>query len=48
MRSPAAQEGTFDDRYAPAFIPSTPANVGVFRDLVALAAPEVRIGLDEG
>lgn len=48
LRSPAAQEGTFDDRYAPAFIPSTPANVGVFRDLEALAAPEVRVGLDEG
>lgn len=48
LRSPAAQEGTFDDRYAPAFIPSTPGNVGVFRDLEALASPLVRVGLAEG
>lgn len=42
LRSPASQEGTFDDRYAPAFVPDTDENVAVFQALTALAAPSLR------
>lgn len=44
LRSPAAHEGTYDDRYAPTFIPPTPEILGVMRELVPLAVPEVEVG----
>lgn len=44
LRSPAGQEGTYDDRYAPSFLHATEAHVQVFRDLEPVAAPEVDLG----
>lgn len=46
LRSPAAQEGTYDDRYSPLFIPPTPEILGVMREIVPLAAVEVVIEPD--
>lgn len=43
LRSPAAQEGTFDDRYSPSSIPSTEVNLRVFGQLAEMGAPEVRL-----
>lgn len=44
LRSPAAQEGTFDDCYSPSFLPPTEVNLRVFGQLAEVGAPEVRLG----